>query len=164
MCLTSTRKWRVLCWNLRGLNSEARQRAVRSKIEESNCSIISLQETKCASFDHKFIRKFCPKRFDCFAFVPSTGASGGILVVWNSAIFTGTLRQVKKIGLVINFSSMHTNVSWTLVNVYGPCKGIERDNFVSWQYNLHVSPSQSWLLLGDFNFIRTSRNINKPRG
>jgi hypothetical protein len=91
MCLTNTRKWRVLCWNVRGLNSKARQRAVRSKIEESNYSIIYLQKTKCASFDHKFIRKFCPKRFDCFAFVPSYGASGGILVIWNSAIFTGTL-------------------------------------------------------------------------
>jgi hypothetical protein len=164
MCLTNTRKWRVLCWNVRGLNSEARQRAVRSKIEESNYSIICLQETKCASFDHKFIRKFCPKRFDCFAFVPSYGASGGILVIWNSAIFTGTLRKIKKFGIVIDFSSMHTNVSWTLVNVYGPCKGVERDNFISWLYNLQIPPSQNWLLLGDFNFIRTSRNRNNPGG
>jgi endonuclease/exonuclease/phosphatase family metal-dependent hydrolase len=65
---------------------------------------------------------------------------------------------------VIDFSSMHTNVSWTLVNVYGPCKGVERDNFVSWLYNLQIPPSQNWLLLGDFNFIRTSRNRNKPGG
>jgi exonuclease III len=53
--------------------------AVYNKIEESNCSVICLQETKCEIFDHSFIRSFCPKRFDIFVFVPSSGASGGIL-------------------------------------------------------------------------------------
>jgi hypothetical protein len=51
MCLLMKRKWRVLCWNVRGLNSEDKQREVRSKIEESECDIVCLQETKCASFD-----------------------------------------------------------------------------------------------------------------
>jgi len=31
-------------------------------------------------FDHAFIRKLAPKRFDSFDFVPSMGALGGILV------------------------------------------------------------------------------------
>jgi hypothetical protein len=52
------RKWRVFCWNVRGLNSDNRQREVRSKIEESECDVIFLQETKCGSFDWKLIRQF----------------------------------------------------------------------------------------------------------
>ena len=48
---TTYRNWRVLCWNVRGLNSDARQHDVRAKIEESQCSIVCLQETKCADFD-----------------------------------------------------------------------------------------------------------------
>jgi exonuclease III len=75
------RKWRILCWNVRGLNAENHQRALRSKIEESQCSIVCIQETKCENIDHKFIRKFCPKRFDTFVYSPSVGASGGILVI-----------------------------------------------------------------------------------
>jgi exonuclease III len=51
MTKISNRKWRILCWNVRGLNSENRQRAVRSKIDESDCNIICLQETKCDTFD-----------------------------------------------------------------------------------------------------------------
>ena len=86
--------WCVLCWNVRGLNSEARQRDVRAKIEESQCSIQCLQETKCENFDIRKIRAFCPRHFDTFVFAPSVGASGGILVVWNSAIFNGTLVQI----------------------------------------------------------------------
>lgn len=77
----------MLCWNVRGLNSDARQRAVREKIDESGCSIVCLQETKCDFFDLRAIHKFCPRRFDSFVYSPSKGASGGIIVLWNSAFF-----------------------------------------------------------------------------
>jgi hypothetical protein len=89
MCLFSKQSWCVLCWNVQGLNGEGRQHAVRSKIEESTCDIIYLQETKCESMDWHFIRKFAPKRFDNFPFSPSVGASGGMIVLWNFAVFTG---------------------------------------------------------------------------
>jgi exonuclease III len=121
----------VFCWNVRGLNSDNRQREVRSKIEESKCDVICLQETKCESFDWSLIRKFCPKRFDNFAFSPSVGASGGIIVIWNSSVFTGVLVQSVKYGVQVEFTSVHNNESWNLICVYGPCQGEERDNFVS---------------------------------
>ena len=74
--LQTTRDWKVLCWNVRGLNSTARQNAVRGKIEHSQCAIICLQETKCETVDHNFIKSFCPRRFDQFSVVPLRGASG----------------------------------------------------------------------------------------
>ena len=97
------RNWNVLCWNVRGLNSEARQRDLRAKIEESRCFIICLQETKCESFDIRTIRSFCPRRFDQFVFSPSVGASGGILVVWNSSIFHGQLVDIQRFGVIVSF-------------------------------------------------------------
>jgi hypothetical protein len=39
-------------------------------------------------------------------------------------------------GIVVNFTSAHNNANWSLVSVYGPCQGVERDNFVSWLYNM----------------------------
>jgi exonuclease III len=122
MSKLSKRKWRVSCWNVRGLNSESRQREVRSKIYESDSDIICLQETKCENFDWRLIRTFFPK-FDNFVFSPSVGASGGILVIWNSAIFCGMLVEVQRFCIRINFTSMHNNDSWSLVCVYGPCHG-----------------------------------------
>jgi exonuclease III len=74
----------VLDWNVRGLND--RRLAIYNKIDESNCYVICLHEKKCEKFDHSFIKSFCPKRFDQFAFSPSVGASGGIIVLWNSSI------------------------------------------------------------------------------
>lgn len=145
---SSFRNWRVLCWNVCGLNSEARQRDVRAKIEESQCSIVCLQETKCSDFDIRAIRRFCPLRFDNFAFAPSVGASGGILVVWNSSIFKGQLIEIQSFGVVVSFTSVHNAKCWTLVSVYGPCEGQPRDDFVGRLYHLNIPPDEQWLLLG----------------
>jgi mannosylglycoprotein endo-beta-mannosidase len=41
---------------------------------------------------------------------------------------------------------------------------VERDNFVSWLYNLIIPPGENLLVLGDFNFIRSHENRNKPGG
>ena len=106
---TSFRNWNVLCWNVRGLNSDARQRDIRAKIEESHCSIICLQETKCEQFDIRKIRSFCPRRFDHFAFSPSEGASGGILVIWNSSVFEGELVESQRFSIVVSFKSVHNS-------------------------------------------------------
>jgi exonuclease III len=111
---------------VRGLNSEIRQREVRSKIDESDYDVICLQETKWENFDWRLIRKFCPKRFNNFVFAPSVGASGGIMILWNSSMFQGTVIEIKRFGIVISFTSSHNNAVWTLVCVYGPCQGVER--------------------------------------
>ena len=87
----SVRDWKVFCWNVHGLNSDARQRAVREKIDESSSPIVCLQETKCTHIDQRLLRKFCPRHYDNFVYAPSTGASGSIVIVWNSAIFSGQL-------------------------------------------------------------------------
>jgi mannosylglycoprotein endo-beta-mannosidase len=51
-----------------------------------------------------------------------------------------------------------------MVCVYGPCRGIERDNFVSWLYDLNIPPTANWLILGDFNFVRSHENRNRGGG
>jgi hypothetical protein len=45
LCLITICHWRLFCWNVRGLNSESRQRDVRLKIEESDCDIIFYKRT-----------------------------------------------------------------------------------------------------------------------
>src|SRR3954463_4599613 len=155
------RNWRVLCWNVRGLNSEARQRDVRNKIDESGCSIICLQETKIDSFYLRLIRKFCPRRFDNFTYSPSVGASGGILIVWCSSFFSGVLIESQRFALIVRFTSVHNAEIWTMVSVYCPCLGPLRDNFVQWLYDLHIPDDDNWLLLGDFNLIRSLDNRNR---
>jgi len=76
---TQFRTWKVLCWNVRGPNSD--KNSLRDKISESGCDIICLQETKKENFDLQFIRKFYPPTFDALEFLPSIGASGGLITI-----------------------------------------------------------------------------------
>ena len=109
MGTTLFRNWNVLCWNVRGLNSPPRQPDVRAKIEESHCSIMYLQKTKCEHFDIRMIRSFCPRRFDQFAFSPSVGASGGILIIWSSSVFEGQLVEIQRFSVVVSFKSVYNS-------------------------------------------------------
>ena len=113
--------WNVLCWNIRGLNSGDKHLALSNAIAASGCSVLCLQETKKPVIDHAFIKSCCPRRFDQFAFVPSRGASGGIVTIWNSVVFNGTVIALEEFALVIRFQSTQSSQSWTLVNIYGPC-------------------------------------------
>jgi exonuclease III len=86
----STRSWKVLSWNVRGINSDKKWDVVRDRVMDNNCDVICLQETKKQSFDLLFIKKICPSSFDAFEFIPSDGASGGTIVIWKSNLFIGT--------------------------------------------------------------------------
>ena len=160
----NTRDWNILCWNIRGINGTEKWDAVRDKIEECASYIICLQETKRELFDSSFIRKFAPRRFDCFDFIPSVGASGGILVVWNSAIFSGIVLDKQSYGITIQFTSVHNSDSSKLTNVYGPCGEPARSEFIQWFRDHDISDSDNWIFLDDFNFYRSLDNRNRPGG
>jgi exonuclease III len=116
------RSWNVLNWNVRWLNSEDKKKAVREKIEESGCSVFCLQETKMQNVDYSFIRKIALKRFSKFSFVPSLGASGGILMGWND-VLKGEIVWNQDFAITVAFTSRHSEQKWKLTTVYGPCHG-----------------------------------------
>jgi endonuclease/exonuclease/phosphatase family metal-dependent hydrolase len=159
-----SRAWNILCWNIRGLNDSDKWDPIRNKIEESNANIFCLQETKRNSFDLRCIRKFAAKRFDRFDYCPSEGASGGILVCWASSHFAITALEKQQFALKLSVTTTHNMEVWTLVVVYGPCRQPTRNEFVNWLYNLNIGDEELWLLIGDFNFYRSSENRNRPGG
>ena len=81
------RTCKVLSWNVRGINSDTKWDSIRNKITESGCDILCLQEMKKASINSHFLKKICPTTFDSFAYIPSRGASGGMLVSWKASLF-----------------------------------------------------------------------------
>ena len=89
--ITNIKSWKILCWNVRGINSVNKWDSIRDKIVESGCDIVCLQETKRETFDLQYIKNFCPPAFDAFEFLPSVGASGGLITIWKSAYLKDTL-------------------------------------------------------------------------
>ena len=123
--------YKVLVWNVRGLNSPARRSALYQVVDMVKLAIVCLQETKLSECPRNLIKSICPMGFDQFIESPSRGASGGILTVWHSDVFKGALVEVKPFGMIISFNSVHNNDQWFLVNVYAPCQGEMRDEFVN---------------------------------
>jgi exonuclease III len=94
---------RILCHNIRGINSEAKWNVIRNKIQEIGCDIVCLQETKREHFDLNYIKKFCPRAFDKFSYLPSIGASGGTIIIWKGSMFDGELLMENEYAQSIEF-------------------------------------------------------------
>lgn len=102
--MDNNRSHKILVWNIRGLNSQGKWDALRAKITESPCNIICLQETNRDNFDPTYLRKFCPRHLDGFAFSPSAGASGGLLTIWNSNLYSGDIVQTNSYTVTLKFT------------------------------------------------------------
>ena len=92
------------------------------------------------------------------------GASGGLIIIWNSSVFVGTPWYVDSFAVGVSFAATQSSDSWKLINVYGPCSGQRRVDFTNWLFDLNIPDDENWLILRDFNFIRSTNNRNKPGG
>jgi exonuclease III len=127
-------------------------------------AVFCIQETKMQTVDMQGFKKLAPKRFNKFTFSLSTGASGGLLVGWNSSIFTGQMISSSKFHIAINFTSTHNAENWMLITVYGPCHGPDKQEFIDWLNGLQIPNNQNWLIEGDFNMYRSVQDRNRTGG
>lgn len=111
------------------------------------CDVVCLQETKRETFDSAFIKNYCPTNLDEFEFLPSVGASGGILVAWKSLVFSGRKVFSNAFALSVQFYSRHDNSTWLLTVVYGPCTPEGKTSFLNWFKNIQMSANFDWLVL-----------------
>lgn len=160
----NNRSNKILFWNIRGINSQEKWDAIRDKITESACQVVCIQETKRENFDNFYIRKFCPRTLDQFAFFPSVGASGGLLTVWNGSVFDGTVVQANSYTVTIKLVCRFDNKVMHVSNIYGPAQATMKQGFVTWLMNLDTDTFEDWVPGGDFNLIRSPENRNKNGG
>lgn len=156
----AVRLWKVLYWNVRGINSDKKWNAIRDRALESNCDIICLQKTKRDSFDQTYLRLFCPPLFDSFDFLPSIGASGGSIIVWKSSIFHGQRVFQNRFASSVLFTSVLNNLCWLLTNIYAPCSPQGKVDFINWFKHINMPDSIDWLIVGDFNLYRNPEDRN----
>ena len=110
---------KILVWNVRGLNSPARRNAICNLMLEKGVAILCVQETKMQCIDSVIVSETCGPGFN-FAFSPSSGASGGLLVAWRDSDFSvpSSVCNARFISLCCVCQS--TGQEWQLINVYGP--------------------------------------------
>lgn len=138
--------------------------AVRSKINETWCDIVCLQETKREQIDPVFLKNFCNPCFDCFEYLPSQGASGGTVIIWKGAGFSGSLVFQNQYATTVELTSVLLGTQWFLTNIYAPCTTEGKREFLQWFSSIDMDNDADWLIVGDFNLIRNEDNRNKPGG
>jgi hypothetical protein len=89
---------KILIWNVRGLNSRARQDTVRELVLSVKAEIVCLQETKMQSVPRSTIVSMLGSEFADYVFLPSEGASGGILVAWKNHLRVFCFNHLKPFG------------------------------------------------------------------
>uniref|UniRef100_A0A453JT49 Endonuclease/exonuclease/phosphatase domain-containing protein n=1 Tax=Aegilops tauschii subsp. strangulata TaxID=200361 RepID=A0A453JT49_AEGTS len=74
----------LVCWNVHGLNSPAKKKALREFTDTTHPAIFCIQETKLACIDDFTVMQCLGPAYDGFAYLPAIETRGGILVAWNS--------------------------------------------------------------------------------
>lgn len=158
------RKWNIINWNVRGINSQDRWDDLGLKIEESACNIMCFRETKKEIFDQNIIKNFFPRRFNKYVFEPSTGSSGGLIIIWNGHTFTGRVISQNYFHIIMEFTYNISGTMWHLTNVYGPNSNNGKLEFTNWLTNIDVVAMDYWMIMGDFKLIRGPEDRNRPGG
>jgi exonuclease III len=156
----------ILNWNVRGLNSMARQDAVRVLVEASKIDVVCLQETKLSNISRRLILSMLGSEFDNnFIYLPSVGASGGILVAWRFRLGTVGATRVDAHSVSIQLCPSN-GCPWWLTCVYGPQQNQDKVQFLQELRDIRAQCTGPWLVVGDFNLIykeedKNNSNLNR---
>jgi exonuclease III len=109
----------ILFWNVPDLNGVVRQDVVRKLVGSSRVDIVCLQETKMEDLSRIIVIRMLGLGFDNFRFLPSAGASGGILIVWHDLVGCHGSFRVDSHSVSVQLSP-DEGTPWWLTCVYGP--------------------------------------------
>lgn len=98
----------------------------------------------------------CPFQDPSFVFFPSSGRSGGILLVWNSRLWHKVDVFVGVYSVSSLVKDVRTNSIWVATSVYGPNQSMYRSAFSGELSTVAERWHCPWVLGGDFNVIRFS--------
>ncbi|XP_050211912.1 uncharacterized protein LOC126662068 [Mercurialis annua] len=143
---------------LGGLSFSRKQRIIRSFVSKHALSLVGLIETKKEIIDDFLSSRLWPNGDYCFCFSPSSGASGGLLCLWDKRVLTACSIITDSRWICIDFQFYSTVFRFILV--YGCSLAAER---ISLWDNLapYLSSGGPCILVGDFNeILQPSERLN----
>jgi exonuclease III len=156
----------ILFWNVRGLNGAARQDVVRNLVVASKIDVVCVQETKMEDISRITLIRMLRQSFSNFRFLPSVGASGGILVTWCDQVGCCENSRLDNHCVSIKFSKAGGS-SWWLTCVYDPQGNDPKINFLHELRAVRQDCQGPWVIRGYFNLIcsegdKNNQNLDRP--
>ena len=87
-----------------------------------------------------------------------------MFAAWKGAFLEGTLVFQNDFSMSLELKSLFIGNYWMLTNVYAPCTAEGKRFFWEWFKNIQMPDEQDWLLVGDFNLMRSPENRNRDGG
>lgn len=151
-------------WNVRCLNDRARRSVVRQLLQTYGPSLVCLLETKLSAICNALANEILGAPYD-YDFLPSAGASGGIVFAWLRDQWT--VSDVTKGQFMVSAKLLEvglpTNAAWWITVVYGPQHDEDKVQFLDDMIQFRQSFQGPWYLCGDFNMIYRASNKNNDR-
>ncbi|KAG6667899.1 hypothetical protein CIPAW_01G132400 [Carya illinoinensis] len=88
--------------------------------------VICLQETKLKLISRRIIRSIWNCQFVGWIYLPSKGASGGILVMWDKRVVECIDEFIGEYSVGCSFKNSKDGFLWAFARVYGPNLDSER--------------------------------------
>ncbi|KAJ9708595.1 hypothetical protein PVL29_000566 [Vitis rotundifolia] len=146
---------KIISWNTKGLGSRKKRRVVKDFLRFEKSDVVMIQETKKAECDRRFVGSVWTARNKEWVALPACGASGGILVIWDSKKLHNEEVVLGSFSVSIKFAVDRSEQFW-LSAVYGPNSTTLRKDFWVELSDIFGLSSPCWCVGGDFNVIRRS--------
>lgn len=118
----------LLSWNVRGLNSTAKQEDVKQMIQLHKP--MSLQETKMEQVTTHIVSAALGHEYaENFYFLPADGTRGGVLLASSNRFMQLSNVQTTTYTISATVSDSRSRRAWTLIGVYGPQHDFDKHLF-----------------------------------
>ncbi|KAJ9678294.1 hypothetical protein PVL29_020454 [Vitis rotundifolia] len=146
---------KIISWNTRGLGSRKKRRVVKDFLRLENPDVVMIQETKKEECDRRFVGSIWTVRNKEWAVLLACGASGGILIIWDSNKLHSEEVVIGSFSVSVKFALDGCGPLWLSV-VYGPNSPSLRKDFWMELLDIYGLSFPLWCVGGDFNVIRRS--------
>lgn len=152
---------KLLSWNIRGLNSQGKQRYLKEKIKNKKPQIILIQETKVLAVKLESILQSFKPHYEAMV-IDARDTADGIAIIWNPTEVVADEWIGLPCSLSGQFRQVGTQEALMITTVYGPHIQGEKENFLnSIRILRSLHNEKYWMIGGDFNMIL---NLTKNKG
>ena len=154
-------KVRILSWNVRGANDAAKRKVLKAFIKMQRANIVCLPETKIKDVSKGLIRSLGVGRFLDWAALRAEGASGGIIIFWDSHVLQLLEKEEGNYTLSCRLKNIEDGFISVFIGVYGPTGYGSRDDLWEEMGAIRGLWGDLWCVGGDFNVIRFPNERNR---
>ncbi|KAJ9688894.1 hypothetical protein PVL29_014511 [Vitis rotundifolia] len=149
---------KIISWNTRGLGSRNKSRVVKDFLRSKNPDVVMIQETKKEKCDRRFVGSVWTVKNKDWAALLACGASGGILIIWDSKKLSSEKVVIGSFLVSVKFAMDGCGPLW-ISTVYGPNSPSLRKDFWVEFFDIFGLSSPLWCVGSDFNVIRSLEKL-----